>query len=57
MILLEVSLAAHAELAYPCLQRVFDRFRQERGHSVHVTYNGWDVIWKELVNLSSVGRI
>ena len=56
MILLEVSLAAHAELAYPCLQRVFDRFRQERGISVHVTYHGWDVIWKELVNAAIYRR-
>jgi ABC-type glycerol-3-phosphate transport system substrate-binding protein len=53
---LEVSLAAHAESAASSLQRVFDRFQRERGHSVRVTYLTWDVIWKELVNTAIYKR-
>jgi multiple sugar transport system substrate-binding protein len=56
MVQLEIALAAHAELASSYLQRAFDSLRQERGYSVHATYLGWDVIWKELVDTAIYKR-
>lgn len=53
---LQVSLAHETEAILPYLQRVFDRLHQERGCSVQVTFHGWDVLWKELVNTAIYKR-
>jgi ABC-type glycerol-3-phosphate transport system substrate-binding protein len=38
------------------LRQVFDRLQQERGYSVQATFQGWDVLWKELVNTAIYRR-
>jgi multiple sugar transport system substrate-binding protein len=56
MVQLQISLARETGATLPYLQRVFDRVRQDRGYSVEVTFHGWDVIWKELVNTAIYKR-